>query len=99
MKKWYIVLILELSILIWLVDVKSYIFISFLWVMMHEVAHILTAGKFGCKFNNININIFGVNAELSNIDELTEKRKLIVYLSGPLFNFFMTVSMYFIYNY
>lgn len=99
MKKWYIVLILELSILIWLIDVKSYIFMSFLWVMLHEIVHILTAGKFGCKFNNININIFGVNAEFNNIDELTEERKLIVYLAGPLFNFFMTVSMYCIYNY
>lgn len=99
MKKWYIVLILELSILMWFVDVKSYIFISFLWVILHEVAHILIAGKFGCNFNNMNINIFGINAELSNMDELTEKRKLIVYLTGPLFNIFMTVNMYLMYSY
>lgn len=99
MKKWYMVLILELSILMWFVDLKSYIFISFLWVILHELAHIITASKFNCNFINLNINIFGVKAKLDNIDELTEKRKLIVYLSGPLFNILMTLSMYFIYNY
>jgi stage IV sporulation protein FB len=99
MKKWYIVLILELSILMWFVDFKSYILISFLWIILHELSHIIIAGKFGCNFNNLNINIFGVKAELDNIDELTERKKLIVYLSGPLFNILMTVIMYFIYNY
>lgn len=99
MKKWYIVLILELSILMWFVDFKSYIIISFLWIILHELSHIIIAGKFGCNFNNLNINIFGVKAELDNIDELTERKKLIVYLSGPLFNILMTVIMYFIYNY
>jgi stage IV sporulation protein FB len=99
MKKWYVVLILELSILMWFVDFKSYIFISFLWVILHEATHIIVAGKFGCTFNNLNINIFGIKAELSNIDELTENRKLIVYLAGPLFNIFMMVIMFLIYNY
>lgn len=99
MKKWYMVLILELSILMWFVDFKSYIFISFLWIILHEVSHIMISGKFGCRFNNLNINIFGVKAELDNIDELTEKKKLIVYLSGPLFNILMAAIMYFVYNY
>lgn len=99
MKKWYMILILELSILMWFVDLKSYVFISFIWVLLHEAAHILIANKFGCFFNNLNINIFGVNAELSNMDELTEKRKLIIYLAGPLFNFFMIINLYLIYCY
>lgn len=99
MRKWYMVLIVELSILMWLGDFKSDILISFLWVILHEFAHIIIASKFGCKFNNLSINILGANAELNNIDELTEKRKLIVYLAGPLFNLFMTVGMYFLYSY
>ena len=99
MKKWHIVLILELSLLMWFIDFKSYVLISFLWVILHEAAHIIAAAKFGCSFNNLNINIFGIKAELNNIDELTEKRKLIVYLAGPLFNIFMSVIMYSIYNY
>lgn len=99
MRKWYMVLIVELLILMWLGDFKSDVLISFLWVMLHEFAHIITASKFGCKFNNLSINILGAKAELSNIDELTEKRKLIVYLAGPLFNIFMAVSICCLYNY
>ena len=99
MRKWYMVLIVELSILMWLGDFKSDILISFLWVILHEFAHIIIASKFGCKFNNLSINILGAKAELSNIDELTEKRKLIVYLAGPLFNLFMTVGICFLYSY
>ncbi|OOM75716.1 stage IV sporulation protein FB [Clostridium puniceum] len=99
MKKWYMVLIVELSILMWLGDFKSDVLVSFLWVILHEFAHIIIASNFGCKFNNLNISILGAKAELSNIDELTEKRKLMVYLAGPLFNIFITVIMCFLYNY
>jgi len=99
MKRWYMVLIVELLILMWLGDFKSDIIISFLWVILHEFAHIIVASKFECKFNNININLLGVNAELNDIDELTERRKLILYLAGPLFNIFMVIVICFFYDY
>lgn len=99
MKKWYIVLIIELSILMWLRNFMSDVIISFLWVILHEFAHIIVAGKFGCKFNNINISILGAKAELSDIDELTERKKIILYLAGPFFNIFMAVLTCFFYDY
>ena len=99
MKKWYIVLIVELSILMWLGDFKSDIIISFLWVILHEFAHIIVAIKFECKFNNFNISILGAKADLSDIDELTERKKEILYLSGPLFNLFIAMITWFFYNY
>ena len=99
MKKWYIVLIVELSILMWLGDFKSDVIISFLWVILHEFAHIIVASKFGCKFNNINISILGAKAELSDIDELTERKKIILYLAGPFFNIFIAVLTCFFYDY
>lgn len=99
MKKWCIVLILELSVLMWLGDFRSYIIISFLWVVLHEFAHIVIASKFGCKFNNVNISILGARADLEDIDELTEKRKLILYSAGPIFNLFMAVFTCFFYEY
>jgi len=99
MKKWYLVLIVELSILMWLGDFKSDIIISFIWVILHEFAHIIVASKFECKFNNFNINILGASAELNAIDDLTERRKLILYLAGPVFNIFMAVIICFFYDY
>ena len=99
MKKWYLVLIVELSILMWLGDFKSDIIISFIWVILHEFAHIIVASKFECKFNNFNINILGASAELNAIDDLTERRKLILYLAGPVFNISMAVIICFFYEY
>lgn len=99
MKKWYIVLIVELSILMWLGSFRSDVIISFLWVILHEFAHIIVASKFGCKFNNVNISILGAKAELNDIDELTERKKIILYLAGPFFNIFMAVLTCFFYDY
>jgi stage IV sporulation protein FB len=99
MKKWYIVLILELSILMWFGDFKIYIIISFLWVILHEFAHIIVASKFGCKFNNVTISILGAKADLNDIDELNERKKLVLYLAGPFFNFFMAAVIGFFYGY
>jgi len=99
MKKWYMVLIVELLILMWLGDFKSDIIISFLWVILHEFAHIIVASKFECKFNNFNINILGTSAELNAIEELTERRKLILYLAGPVFNIFMAIILCYFYDY
>lgn len=99
MKKWYKVLIIELLILLSMIDFKSTIFISFLWIIIHEFAHILVANRFKCKFNSFNITILGARAELVDIDELSEKKKLYLYLAGPCFNLFMAVILYFFYGY
>lgn len=99
MKKWHKVLIIELLILFSTVDFRSTIFISFLWIILHEFAHILVANRFGCKFNSFNITILGAKAELLDIDELSEKKKLYLYLAGPGFNLFMAVILYFFYGY
>lgn len=99
MKKWCIVIILEVSIFMWLGDYKSYILASFLWVILHEFAHIIVANNFECKFNNFNISIFGAKAELRDIDELTEWKKVILYASGPFFNIFMAALTTFFYDY
>ncbi|GAA0077300.1 M50 family metallopeptidase [Clostridium sp. CTA-5] len=98
MKKWYKIFIIELLILLAILDFKSTIFISFFWIILHELAHILVANKLGCKFYNFNLSILGANAELSDIDDLSEKNKLILYLSGPCFNLFMAVILCFFYE-
>lgn len=99
MKKWYKVLIVELLILISIAGFKITIFNSFLWIILHELAHIVVANIFECKFNSFNIGILGAKAELVDIDELSDKKKLCLYLAGPSFNFFMAIILYFFYNY
>ncbi|NFG24445.1 peptidase M50 [Clostridium botulinum] len=99
MKKWYSIFIIEILIIFAILDFKSTIFISFFWIIAHECVHIFVAKKFECKFYNIRLNLSGTHAELGDIDELSEKKKLILYLSGPAFNIFMVVVLLFIQQY
>ncbi|MGG7142289.1 site-2 protease family protein [Clostridium nigeriense] len=72
---------------------RMFIF-AFIWVFLHELTHILIALKYGCKFYNISFHIFGLNAELSDINILKDKEKIIIYLSGASFNIVMAVLFY-----
>ena len=97
MKKWIIVLLVEFLALMWIADFKVSVIISFLWIILHELAHIFIAKKFGCTFNKINISIWGVKADFIDFDELLEKDKLIVYLAGPVFNIFTGILLFCLY--
>ena len=63
---------------------------------MHEIAHILVAFKYGCKFYNIGFHIFGLNVELAEISTLKDKDKIAVYIAGALFNIISAITFYFI---
>ncbi|MBD7914768.1 site-2 protease family protein [Clostridium sp. Sa3CUN1] len=69
---------------------------AFIWVFLHEVTHIMVALKYGCKFYNIGFHIFGLNAELSDIDILKDREKVNIYLSGAIFNIFASLLLYLI---
>ena len=74
---------------------RMFIF-AFIWVFLHEVTHILIALKYGCKFYNISFHIFGLNAELSDINILKDKEKIFIYSSGAAFNIAVAVFLYFL---
>ena len=67
--------------------------LAFLWVMLHELSHVIIAGFMGCKFNNIGLHIFGAKAELLGLEEFTDKKKLLIYVVGPLFNISMAIIL------
>ena len=67
--------------------------LAFLWVMLHELSHVIIAGFMGCKFNNIGLHIFGAKAELLGLEEFTDKKKLLIYVVGPLFNIIMAIIL------
>ena len=74
---------------------RMFIF-AFIWVFLHEVTHILIALKYGCKFYNISFHIFGLNAELSDINILKDKEKIFIYSSGAVCNIAVAVFLYFL---
>ena len=94
MKKKYRVIILQILILIFIISINGNFLIGVFWITLHELSHIVIASSYGCKFNNFKINVLGAKAEICEIEELSEKRKLNVYLAGPCFNFIIAMMMY-----
>lgn len=99
MKKWSSIFIIEILIIFAILDFKSTLVITFFWIIIHEFVHISVAKKFGCRFYNIKLNLFGTYAELDDIDELSDKKRLVLYLAGPMFNIFMVIFLVFIEQY
>lgn len=96
--KSYKVIVVELMLLVLAISFRSEIFIGIISIILHEFTHIFFGNRFGCKVYNLKIGITGANAELSDIEELSENEKLILYLSGPLMNLFLAFILYIIYK-
>ena len=86
MKKKTKILLLQFAILVVVCSLSSKVLLGFIWVILHEAAHILVAKGFGINLFNMYLHITGVSAEIRDLDELSENKRLLVFLAGPLFN-------------
>ncbi|EOR22838.1 MULTISPECIES: site-2 protease family protein [Clostridium] len=84
----------EIILIILVCSYNSMFIFALLWVFLHELVHILVALKFGCKFYNIELHVFGMRADLLDIDSLKSSQKILVYLSGALLNIFLAITFY-----
>ncbi|NLK94408.1 MAG: CBS domain-containing protein [Clostridiales bacterium] len=79
-------LLLEIVILIVICSLYKRIVIGVIWVILHEFGHLLICRKYKVKINGIMLHLAGVKAEVDNIEELEDKKKIKIYLAGPLVN-------------
>lgn len=86
MKKINKILILDFMLLIVAMAYFDDFIVGILWILLHEGVHILVAKKFGCKLYSVDLNIIGAKASLGEVDDLDDRKKIILYLSGPIFN-------------
>ncbi|MEO2507838.1 site-2 protease family protein [Clostridium paraputrificum] len=89
-------LILEFIFLLVICTLNKQMLIGFIWVILHEAVHILVANSFGLRLSSFKIHITGAGTEIDDIDDLSENRKLILYVSGPLFNFVSAMVLLFL---
>ena len=87
MDRWKRSVLAEFIVFFILLSFSNSIILAFISILAHEGMHILVAKRKGCKFNHIQIHIYGTSAQFANIDELNKKEKLQIYLSGPFANF------------
>lgn len=60
-------------------------FVCYLFILFHELAHILIATLFGKKIKKIKLSIAGVCVTFNNV-ELKKVKDIIIYIAGPMSN-------------
>lgn len=96
MERWKRGIIAEIILFFILISLNNSFVLAFISIIAHEAAHIVIAKKNGCKFNDIQIHIYGAKAQFVNIEELSKKEKLQIYLAGPITNFIIIFIFFFL---
>ena len=86
MDRWKKSVLAEIILFFILLSLNKSIILAFISIFLHEISHIVVAKRNGCKFNNFKIHIYGTNAEFINIDELSKREKIEIYLAGQCMN-------------
>lgn len=96
MDRWKKSVLAEIILFFILLSLNKSIILAFISIFLHEISHIIVAKRNGCKFNNFKIHIYGTNAEFINIDELSKKEKIQIYLAGPCMNLAIACIFFFV---
>lgn len=73
-------------------NVRIY-FLFFVFILLHEIAHLIVGIAFGLKIKMVNMNPFGIKIEFYSLKDkkITSKQKVILNFAGPLFNFVLAI--------
>ena len=96
MDRWKKGFLAEIILFFILINLNKSIILAFISIFLHEISHIVVAKRNGCKFNNFKIHIYGTSAEFINIEELSKKEKIQIYLAGPFMNLVIICIFFFI---
>ena len=96
MDRWKKSVLAEIILFFILLSLNKSIILAFISIFLHEISHIVIAKKNGCKFNNFKIHIYGTSAEFINIDELSKREKIQIYLAGPCMNLAIACIFFFV---
>lgn len=68
-------------------------FVCYLFILFHELAHIVIATIFKKKIRKIKLSIAGVSVAFNN-DELEIVKNILIYLAGPVSNICLAIMFY-----
>lgn len=81
-------------IILFLVGFRGQLATIFIFVILHEFIHYLTARKLGFSGFHIEILPFGASLKLKDLEEASCKEEFIISISGPMMNFVLAVIFY-----
>lgn len=88
-----IILILVLFFLLNKIDIYM---IFLIFIILHEIIHAVTGLCFGFKPKVFKLNPLGVVIEFYNYNTRKVWKKILIYLSGPMFNIFLAIFFYYL---
>lgn len=98
MKKSYKLIIVELILLLLAISFESKILIGVVSIILHEFTHIFVGNRLGCKLSALELGLTGAKAEITDVEDLLDREKFILYISGPAMNLFLGVVLYGLYR-
>lgn len=98
MKRKIRIFLLEFAVLIVIGNFYSKLLFSFIWAILHEIAHIIMARFFNIRLGDIHINLTGLSTYGYEVEELNYNKRMIIYLIGPLFNIVMALILMGLYS-
>lgn len=93
------IFLLEFIILLAIGSFYNDILLGFVWVILHEISHILVAKKFHVNLYNMSLHIVGVSVDIKELDELKDHDRLIIFLAGPVFNMGAIIMLFLVRKY
>lgn len=82
------------TIILFLIGFRGKIIIVFLFVILHEMVHYLTARRLGFSGFDILILPFGASLRLKNLEDASIEEDILISISGPLMNFILAAIFY-----
>jgi len=77
---------------------SRHFFLIFLFIFLHEFAHVITASIFGCQTEQIILSGIGACAKINNFCKLSLLQKKIIILAGPVFNLILSLVFKFLFH-
>lgn len=93
------IFLLEFIILLAIGSFYNDILLGFIWVILHEVSHVLVARKFHVSLYNMSLHMMGVSVEVKDLDELKDYDRLMIFLAGPIFNMGAIIMLFLVKKY
>lgn len=93
MKKKTKLLLVEILSLIVICGLYSNIAIGIFWTLFHEIGHIMMCRKYKIEIFGIRIHLIGLKAEVHDLEELDDIKKIKMYLAGPIINLFFIILL------
>lgn len=70
--------------------------ITFIFIILHEIGHILSGILLGLKINKLELNIAGISLEFKNYGKERKLKNIIIDLAGPAINLLLAIIGIFI---